>query len=50
MTASRWHHPETGISFLSEIKQLAMKYPFLAYSGDVDAQIPHTSTELWTDS
>ena len=46
----RWHHPAAGISFVNEIKQLAVKYPFLAYSGDVDAQIPHTATEMWTSS
>jgi len=46
----RWNHPKEGISFLGEIKRLAQKYPFLAYSGDADAQIPHTSTEAWTSS
>lgn len=45
-----WHHPSNGISFLGEIKRLAQKYPFLIYSGDADAQIPHTSTEAWTSS
>merc|ERR1712232_1304542 len=28
----------------------AQRYPFLIYSGDADAQIPHTSTEAWTSS
>jgi hypothetical protein len=45
-----WKHPSAGISFLGEIKRLAQKYPFLVYSGDADAQIPHTSTEAWTSS
>eukprot|EP00928_Gymnodinium_smaydae_P007473 TRINITY_DN12687_c0_g1_i1.p1 TRINITY_DN12687_c0_g1~~TRINITY_DN12687_c0_g1_i1.p1 ORF type:complete len:234 (+),score=14.04 TRINITY_DN12687_c0_g1_i1:1-702(+) len=45
-----WDHPKGGISFLGEIKRLARKYPFLVFSGDVDAQIPHTTTETWTSS
>lgn len=48
--ALKWKHPESGISFLGEIKRLAQKYPFLVYSGDADAQIPHTSSEVWTSS
>merc|ERR1711971_528280 len=46
----KWNHPREGISFMNEIKRLAQKYPFLVYSGDVDAQIPHTSSELWTST
>lgn len=46
----RWYHPKEGVSFLDEIKRIAEKYPFLVYSGDADAQIPHTVTELWTSS
>merc|ERR1712187_262778 len=30
------------------ILTLASRYPFLVYSGDVDAQLPHTATERWT--
>jgi len=30
------------------IKDLAAKVPFLVYSGDADAQLPHTATERWT--
>lgn len=46
----KWSHPKAGISFIDEIKQLARKYPFLVYSGDADAQIPHTSSEMWTSA
>ena len=45
-----WHHPKAGISFLGEVKRLAQQYPFLVYSGDADAQIPHTSTEVRTSA
>merc|ERR1711957_685888 len=45
-----WYHPKDGISFLAEIKRLAETYPFLVYSGDADAQIPHTSSEMWTST
>lgn len=30
------------------IKDIATRVPFLVYSGDVDAQLPHTATERWT--
>lgn len=30
------------------IKHVASLVPFLVYSGDVDAQLPHTATERWT--
>merc|ERR1719210_2444137 len=46
----QWNHPKAGISFLGEIRRLAQKYTLLVYSGDVDAQIPHTSSEAWTSS
>jgi len=46
----RWDHPAAGISLLGVIRSLAQTVPFLVYSGDVDAQIPHTSTEAWTSA
>jgi len=30
------------------IRDIAAEYPFLVYSGDVDAQLPHVATERWT--
>lgn len=30
------------------IQQVATQVPFLVYSGDVDAQLPHTASERWT--
>merc|ERR1719198_2020973 len=30
------------------IKDVATRVPFLVYSGDADAQLPHTATERWT--
>mmetsp|Transcript_76316 Transcript_76316/g.174812 ORF Transcript_76316/g.174812 Transcript_76316/m.174812 type:complete len:516 (+) Transcript_76316:18-1565(+) len=34
--------------FRPMIKEVAAQVPFLVYSGDVDAQLPHTASEWWT--